>query len=128
MWKVQATGDRIRAVLRHDSEPYRGQGRDRMCVWGMKTNCNVLVWGTCACACCTSSQREALGFIKGKRNLKNGGKPKQNKDAKWNFESVNQVNTSFNFSFCFGSGFQLQRILSKQTEDFSPFLYKAVRS
>lgn len=38
MWKVQATGDRIRAILRHDSEPYRGQGKDRMCVWGMKTN------------------------------------------------------------------------------------------
>lgn len=38
MWKVQATGDRIRAVFRHDSEHYRGQGRDRKCDWGMKTN------------------------------------------------------------------------------------------
>lgn len=32
MWKVQATGDRISTILRHDSEPYRGQGRDRMCL------------------------------------------------------------------------------------------------
>lgn len=36
--KVQRAGDRIRAIPRGDSEPHRGQGGDRVCVLGIKTN------------------------------------------------------------------------------------------
>lgn len=31
-------GDRIRAICRGDSAPHRGQGGDRVCILGIKTN------------------------------------------------------------------------------------------